>query len=69
MNYQPFTIFSHSTNGVQIPKGVNFHLIGLSDNDITIPAPESLKDFTTWQMNRFSSVRRSLRHEKVCDVI
>ncbi|XP_060574940.1 probable methyltransferase-like protein 24 [Ruditapes philippinarum] len=55
---------SHSTNGVQIPKGVNFHLIGLSDNDITIPAPESLKDFTTWQMKRLSSVRRSLRHEK-----
>ncbi|XP_060570766.1 uncharacterized protein LOC132729046 [Ruditapes philippinarum] len=55
---------SHTKRGVQIPNGVNFHLIGLSDNDSTIPAPESLKDFPTWPMKRLSSIKRSFRHEK-----
>ncbi|XP_060579677.1 probable methyltransferase-like protein 24 [Ruditapes philippinarum] len=55
---------SLSTNGVKIPKGVNFHLIGLSDSDSMVPAPPTLRDFSTWEMKSLSSIRRSLNHKK-----
>ncbi|XP_045183895.2 probable methyltransferase-like protein 24 isoform X2 [Mercenaria mercenaria] len=55
---------SLSTEGVHIPSGVNFHLIGLSNTDTIFSAPVGFRGEKKWRMQSLLSIRKSLKHTK-----
>ena len=53
-----FMSCSHPIAGHHIPKGIKFHLIGLSDGDY--------KNNLGWPMKSLLSIRKALNHTSVC---
>ncbi|XP_053405632.1 probable methyltransferase-like protein 24 [Mercenaria mercenaria] len=66
---------SRALNGVTIPTGVNFHLIGLSGNNFVRSEPDNWRTLQkyntkTWNMQTLSSIRKSLNHtNRIIDIL